>query len=55
MKLIFIFISTTKKKIQTDENGSEYILCIIDIYFTEYSLAAETDEKVHTDRDLIFF
>ena len=26
----------------------------IDIYFTEYSLAVETDEKGHTDRDLIF-
>ena len=26
----------------------------IDIYFTEYSLAVEIDEKGHTDRDLIF-
>ena len=25
-----------------------------DIYFTEYSLAVEIDEKGHTDRDLIF-
>ena len=26
----------------------------INIYFTKYSLAVEIDEKVHTDRDLIF-
>ena len=44
----------TIKKIQTDENRSEYILFRIDIYFTEYSLAVEIDEKGHTDRDLIF-
>ena len=53
MKLILIFMGTIKK-IQTDENGSEYILFRIDIYFTEYSLAVEIDEKGHTDRDLIF-
>ena len=27
---------------------------IIDVYFTEYSLAVEIDEKGHTDRDPIF-
>ena len=43
-----------KKKIQTDENGSEYKLFRIDIYFTEYSLAVEINEKGHTDRDLMF-
>ena len=53
MKLILIFISIIKK-IQTDENGNKYILFRIDIYFTEYSLAVEIDEKGHTDRDLIF-
>ena len=42
------------KKIQVDNNDKEYILFRIDIYFTEYSLAVETDEKGHTDRDLIF-
>ena len=26
----------------------------IDVYFTEYCLAVEIDEKGHTDRDLIF-
>ena len=45
---------STIKKIQTDENGSKYILFRIDISFTEYSLAVEIDEKDHTDRDLIF-
>ena len=54
MKLILIFMSITEKKIQTDENGIEYILFRIDIYFTEYFLAVEIDEKGHTDRDLIF-
>ena len=54
MKLILIFMSITEKKIQNDENGIEYILFRIDIYFTEYFLAVEIDEKGHTDRDLIF-
>ena len=48
------FYEHYRKKIQTDENGSEYILFRIDIYFTEYSLAVEIDEKCHTDRDLMF-
>ena len=42
------------KKIQTDENESEYILFRTDICFIEYSLAVEIDEKGHIDRDLIF-
>ena len=41
----------TKK---TDENGHEYILFRIDVYFTKYFLAVEIDEEGHTDRDLIF-
>ena len=47
------FYEHYKEKIQTNKNLS---VCIfrIDIYFTEYSLAVETDEKGHTDRDLIF-
>ena len=48
------FYEHYRKKIQTDENGSKYILFRIDIYFTEYFLAVEIDEKGHTDRDLIF-
>ena len=39
---------------QVDKNGSEYILFRIDVYFTEYLLAIEIDEKRHVDRDLIF-
>ena len=42
------------KKIQVHNNGCKYILFRIDIYFREYSLAVETDEKGHTDRDFIF-
>ena len=42
------------KKIQVDNNDQEYILFRIDIYFTEYVLAVEIDEKGRTDRDLIF-
>ena len=53
MKLILIFMSITKK-IQVDNNDQEYILFRLDIYFTEYFLAVEIDEKGHTDRDLIF-
>ena len=48
------FYEHYRKKIQTDKNVSEYILFRIDIYFTEYFLAIEIDEKRHTDRDLIF-
>ena len=57
MKLIPIFMTITKKKakkIQVDNNDQEYILFRTDIYFTEYFLAVEIDEKGHTDRDLIF-
>ena len=32
----------------------EYILFRTDVYFTEYFLAVEIDEKDHTDRDLTF-
>ena len=42
------------KKIQVDENGCKYILFRTDIYFIEYLLAVEINEKGHTDRDLIF-
>ena len=42
------------KKIQVDENGHKYILFRTDIYFIEYLLAVEIDEKGHIDRDLIF-
>ena len=42
------------KKIQVDNNDQEYVLFRIDIYFTEQFLAIEIDEKVHTDRYLIF-
>ena len=51
--MILIFINTIKK-IQVDSNGCRYILFGIDIYFSEYSLAVETDEKGHTDRNFIF-
>ena len=34
-------------KIQVDNNGRKYILFRIDIYFSEYSLAEEIDEKGH--------
>ena len=54
MRFILIFMRITEKKIQVDENGYEYILFRIDVYFTEYLLAVEADEKGHTDGDLIF-
>ena len=53
MKLIIIFMNIIKK-IQADKNGCKYILFRIDIYFSECFLALEIDEKVHTDRDIIF-
>ena len=48
------FYEHYRKKIQIDENGCKCILVRIDVYFTEYLLAVEIDEKNHTDRDLIF-
>ena len=48
------FSKNYEKKIQVDNNGKKYILFRIDVYFTEYFLAVEIDEKGHTDRDLIF-
>ena len=51
MKLILILVNIMKK-IQVDNNGKKYILFRIDVYFTEYCLAVEIDEKGHTDRDL---
>ena len=39
---------------QVDNNGQQYILFKIDIYFTKYCLAVEIGEKGQTDRDLIF-
>ena len=41
-----------KKKKKGD--GREYILFRIDVYFFEYLLAVEIDEKRDTDRDLLF-
>ena len=35
-------------------DGREYILFRIDVYFFEYLLAVEIDEKRDTDRDLLF-
>ena len=57
MKLIFILVrimKKKKKKIQVDNNGKQYILFRIDIYFSKYGSAVEIDEKGHTDRDLTF-
>ena len=51
--MILIFVSITKK-IEVDRNGCEYILLRIVVYFTEYLLAVEIDEKKLVERDLIF-
>ena len=51
---IDLYFSENYKKIQVDNNGEQYILFRIYIYFTKYCLAVEIDEKGHTDRDLIF-
>ena len=44
MKLIFIFLRIIKKR-KVDKNGHKDILFRIDVYFSEYKLAAEVDEK----------
>ena len=48
------FYEQYTKKIQVDNSDQEYILFRVNIYFTEYFLAVEIDEKGHIDRDLIF-
>ena len=48
------FCEHYKEKIQVHKNGCEYISFRIDVYFTEYLLALEIDEKKHVGRDLIF-
>ena len=48
------FYEHYEKKIQVDKNGCKYILLKFDIYFSERLLALDTDEKGHTDRDVIF-
>ena len=52
MRLILIFTSIMKKKVH--ENGHNYILLRVDVYFSACILAVEVDKKGHTDRDLIF-
>ena len=54
MKLLLILVNIMKKIQVDNNNGKKYILFRIDVYFTKYCLAVESDEKGHTDRDLIF-
>ena len=49
MKLTLIFYKHDEKKIKTDENWYNCILFRVDVYFSEYNLAVEIDEKGHTD------
>ena len=48
------FYEHYEKNIQVDNNERKYILFKIDIYFTDFSLALEIDEKRNTDKDLVF-
>ena len=48
------FYEHCKEKVQANKNGCEYILFRIDVYFIEYFLTVEIDEKCYNDRDLIF-
>ena len=52
MKLILILVSIIKK-IQVRDKDQQYMSFRINVYFTEYCLAVEIDEKAHTNRDLI--
>ena len=47
------FYEHHEEKTQIDKNEHDYIFRI-DVYFTEYFLAVEIDEKGRTDRDIIF-
>ena len=48
------FCEHDKEKIQVDENRCEYILFRIDVYFTEYLLAVEIDEKRNMLAETLF-
>ena len=48
------FYEKYERIIKVDKNGGENILFKIDIYLFKPKLAVETDEKGHTERDLIF-
>ena len=58
MKLIPVFTSIMKTKIKVDQNGFNYGLFRIEVYFPEYKfrnwwVKIEIDEKGHTDRYLV--
>ena len=48
------FYDHDKELIKGDKNGRNYMLFKIDVYILEHNLAAEINEKAHTDRDFIF-
>ena len=48
------FYEHHKEKIKVDKNGYEYILFRTDVFFTEYFLAIEIDEKNHEGREIFF-
>ena len=50
----FYFYEYYEKQIQVDKNGRKYISFRIDVYFDEFLLAVEIDEKGHTNGDLNF-
>ena len=47
------FYDHDKELIKGDKNGRNYMLFKIDVYILEHNLAAEINEKAHTDRDFI--
>ena len=53
IKLIPVFMSIMGKKIKVDEKEYNFVLFRIDLYFSEYDLAVEIDEKGHTDICLV--
>ena len=52
-KIDHYFLEHNKEKIQVDKNGCKYILFRIDVYFTEYFLAKEIDEKEEKRREAL--
>ena len=48
------FFENYKEKIQVHKNGCEYILFRNDVYFTEYLLTIEIDEKKNMLTETLF-
>ena len=53
LEILTMFLQLIQNLLNINQVANTYYL-EIDVYFIEYPLAVEIDEKKHADRDLIF-